>query len=401
MSYSLHVNNYKTDCIINDTELKFETEDDYGDVVKVEISDIIGLDTDDDAEKVSLYYIQRVQSPKWTQDAVQFTGTPGICKAFVSDIKNRLHTIEHRPRRLLVIVNPFGGAKNGRNVYNSIVSPLLTLANINTNVKFTEKPKHVTDIINNYDLDTIDGIVVCGGDGTYQECVDTLFKRLHNETGIDLNATDFKPKNIQIPIGIVPTGTGNAIAENCYGCKDHVTSVLHIIKGHRRCRMIGGVYCDNRYVTCTALLVAYGLFGKMSAAVEEQRWLSRARYLIVPTYYFLIKPQEEINLEITAYCRSTEDSPISNVESNATDNTTKEIKDVYTNLIIFMADMLDDDDKIRENVLTSYKTSDIVTLTLFKKCSRWSLVSFLFKLMAKNENTQTANHLTIIRYIYI
>lgn len=52
-----------------------------------------------------------------------------------------------------------------------------------------------------------------------------------------------------------------------------------------------------------------------------------------------------------------------------------------------MADMLDDDDKIRENVLTSYKTSDIVTLTLFKKCSRWSLVSFLFKLMAKNENT--------------
>lgn len=62
----------------------------------MEIGDIIGLDTDDDdSRKVNLYYIQKIQSPKFTKDTVQFTGTPDICKAFVSDIRNRLYTSKY------------------------------------------------------------------------------------------------------------------------------------------------------------------------------------------------------------------------------------------------------------------------------------------------------------------
>lgn len=49
-------------------------------------------------------------------------------------------------------------------------------------------------------------MVLIGGDGGYQECINTLLKRTQNEAGIDYNDPDIKVKPLDIPIGLIPAG---------------------------------------------------------------------------------------------------------------------------------------------------------------------------------------------------
>lgn len=60
--------------------------------------------------------------------------------------------LTHRPRKILLFVNPFGGKKKGLKIWEKDVQPLMTIAGIETKMLVTERVNHIRDILLSTDL---------------------------------------------------------------------------------------------------------------------------------------------------------------------------------------------------------------------------------------------------------
>lgn len=60
--------------------------------------------------------------------------------------------LAHRPRKILLFVNPFGGKKKGLKIWEKDVQPLMTIAGIDTKILVTERVGHARDILLSVDL---------------------------------------------------------------------------------------------------------------------------------------------------------------------------------------------------------------------------------------------------------
>lgn len=64
--------------------------------------------------------------------------------------------IAHRPRRIIVFVNPFGGKKKGNKIWEKQVQPLMKIAGVETKTIITERAGHIHDCLLNSNLDDIE-----------------------------------------------------------------------------------------------------------------------------------------------------------------------------------------------------------------------------------------------------
>lgn len=58
----------------------------------------------------------------------------------------------HRPRKVMLFINPIGGKKNGVRIWEKDVQPLMTIAGIETKVIVTERTGHIFDTLLMADL---------------------------------------------------------------------------------------------------------------------------------------------------------------------------------------------------------------------------------------------------------
>ena len=110
-----------------------------------------------------------------------------------------------RPKKLLIFVNPFGGRGKAKNIFDSKVAPLLRLCGVRFDVVITERANHASEILQECNLEGVDGVVSVGGDGMFSE----IF------TGMLLRNTMMKNGNIhelrkgKIRVGMIPAGESN------------------------------------------------------------------------------------------------------------------------------------------------------------------------------------------------
>ena len=110
-----------------------------------------------------------------------------------------------RPKKLLIFVNPFGGRGKAKNIFDSKVAPLLRLCGVRFDVIITERANHASEILQECNLEGVDGVVSVGGDGMFSE----IF------TGMLLRNTMMKNGNIhelrkgKIRVGMIPAGESN------------------------------------------------------------------------------------------------------------------------------------------------------------------------------------------------
>jgi ceramide kinase len=83
----------------------------------------------------------------------------------------------NRPRKLLLFVNPYGGKKNALKLYEKYAKPIFLLANIDVSVVITQRSNQIFDLVLQQHLDHFDGIVCCGGDGSFSELFNGLIYR--------------------------------------------------------------------------------------------------------------------------------------------------------------------------------------------------------------------------------
>ncbi|MFD1771398.1 diacylglycerol/lipid kinase family protein [Sphingobacterium suaedae] len=95
-------------------------------------------------------------------------------------------------KRILFVINPISGGKK-KTAFNKQVLEVLDLEKFDPTFKITDHPNHAYELGKSAILEGYDAVVAVGGDGTI------------NELGSAILGTD-------MPLGIVPEGSGNGLA---------------------------------------------------------------------------------------------------------------------------------------------------------------------------------------------
>ncbi|KAK4385167.1 Ceramide kinase [Sesamum angolense] len=206
----------------------------------------------------------KTQTSLWTPSVYTFGHKNlEICKTWVNQINASLHMEAERPKNLLVFVHPKSGKGHGCRIWEA-VAPLFSQAKVKTKVIMTERAGHARDIlvsITNKDLSLYDGVVAVGGDGFFNEILNSLLLLRHkapyppapgnfmhpvesewNVSVHNVERTVFEPckhNEDESPLltGSEHVGPQSQICDMKYagttGARDPVTSALHIILGKR------------------------------------------------------------------------------------------------------------------------------------------------------------------------
>ncbi|KAJ8302838.1 hypothetical protein KUTeg_019234 [Tegillarca granosa] len=342
MAYNLSVDGKTTECKIQDNKLIFGGGTTS---TSVDVIDIINV-AEAENNSFKLHFINKSKSPIWRRSCMNVTGDSDVCNKLMCEIKDIMKQVSPKPRKFLVMINPVGGKQSGEKSYKDIVAPVFNLAGITTEVIVSERPKHVIDVMNSYDFSETDGIVLCGGDGTYHECIATLLRRFQNEAGIDLNDINAPIKPLPFPVAMIPTGTGNVIAGTNYETDDIETAALHIVRD-------------------------------MLHHMNTTRWLKGKARLLIPLYWFMFKRHREFQVEIEFNndCKqrkkdSTPEESTSNEDAEITKNS-ETVKGNYIASLAFIDDITDDD----FNNLGNLQDSNCTAMLLYKRSGRLALVS--------------------------
>lgn len=105
-----------------------------------------------------------------------------------------------RPRRLLLLVNPFSGRGQAMQCCQTHILPMIREASISYNLIQTERHNHARELIREISLPEWDGIIIVSGDGLLHEVINGLMDRPDWE------------RAIKTPVGVLPCGSGNALA---------------------------------------------------------------------------------------------------------------------------------------------------------------------------------------------
>ncbi len=165
-------------------------------------------------------------------------------------------------KRIAVVVNPSGGRRNGIRVLHSIQN-LFSAAGIQLDVHVTLRVGHATELTRALDLTGIQGICVVGGDGTIHEVANGLMQRA---------------EAISMPLGIIPAGTGNAVAEH-FEFHNPIEAAKRIIGGQTQRLDVVEVTLEDRKVFCVNI-VGWGAASDINCTAERIRFLGPTRYTL-------------------------------------------------------------------------------------------------------------------------
>ncbi|KAL8582954.1 hypothetical protein ACOMHN_006498 [Nucella lapillus] len=240
---------------------------------------------------------RHAKTHKVTVRTLSLETTQDTAEGWVGQIEEKRK--EGKPQKLLVIINPIGGHGKGRQVFAKQVQPLFALAGVELVVKVTEREKHAIEMMKSFDVTSVDGVVVMGGDGMYMEVLHALTLRRQEEGGVDyhLPHTPLLPPTLRI--GIIPTGTGNGMSSSLNGVIDVETATLNIIRGQTDRANMFAIHEGDKLVQYAGLLIANGFFSSLINRTQDLRWMKVARYLYVMlTEGFYKKRVLEFDIEV-------------------------------------------------------------------------------------------------------
>ena len=161
---------------------------------------------------------------------------------------------------IFAIINPNSGTKNSIDIYNQCEQKVIDQGHC-INKIITTHHMHAHDVIESIS-DDVDQIILFGGDGTAHEVVNGLLKF-----------------NKNVPIGIVPCGSGNSIIHDLDQLAWNVAldAILNINK--RKIDVLE-VKCGNKIIYA-ANIAGWGMVTDIGISAEKYRWLGTSRYTLM------------------------------------------------------------------------------------------------------------------------
>lgn len=182
-----------------------------------------------------------------------------VGKAIEADIKCR---------QLQVVINPHSGRQQGVKIFEQ-VRPLLDRSNLTYTITKTTSAADTKNLVRSLNLETTDGLVIVGGDGTIHDAIAGLMSRPDREIAIKL------------PVGTIPGGTGDGLAksflESAGESYDPLNAAFLIAKGRQQSFDLATVtQNDQEYYSCLSL--AWGLISEVDIESEKLKFLGALRF---------------------------------------------------------------------------------------------------------------------------
>ena len=166
-------------------------------------------------------------------------------------------------KKFYLILNPHGGQKKGPKLLKKIL-PVLEDANLDLTIIETTFAGHTNELAHQLDFDGYKGMVVIGGDGTMHEVVNGMLTR---------------PDKKQLPIGLIPGGTGNSFMHDLE-LMNPMDAAKAIIGGNTRKIDVAEVKV-NHVIKYAFNIIGWGLVTDVGNKAEKWRWLGEARYTLL------------------------------------------------------------------------------------------------------------------------
>ena len=129
---------------------------------------------------------------------------------FLEQFENK--TCVWTDKRILVLLNPFGGHGAAREAWNTVVKPSLAILRVNYELIETKHANHAFSLMKvDLDLKLYRGMIVISGDGMLHQVLNGLYARANFQVSV------LKEITHKLPILVVPGGTMNGFSSslNC------------------------------------------------------------------------------------------------------------------------------------------------------------------------------------------
>lgn len=188
-------------------------------------------------------------------------------------------------KRYIAIVNPRGGTRRGLAILESVKA---VFDGAELDIQTTAHSGHARELAQNLPLEPCDGLIVIGGDGSLHEVVNGLMRRANPSL---------------VPIGLIPGGTGNTVAEHL-GCLDPVVAAKRIVAGKIGGLDIARIDANGETEFC-ANIIGWGAAVDINKTAERLRWLGTSRYTLAALWQIVLARKRRA--KITLDGRASED----------------------------------------------------------------------------------------------
>ncbi|UJR26738.1 hypothetical protein I4U23_008053 [Adineta vaga] len=183
-----------------------------------------------------------------------------------------------RDKRVLVFVNPAGGAGKAYRLVMEHAIGVWSEAELNHQIIVTEYAGHARDYVRTIQLADWSGIVLASGDGLIYEVINGLMSR-----------SDWQ-EALQLPIGHLPCGSGNAFITNIIryskqpimnSTKKFVVQAAILIATHHIIPFdLAVIYTCDAQRLFSFLCVEWGIIADVDCDSEKYRFLGEARFTV-------------------------------------------------------------------------------------------------------------------------
>jgi len=246
--------------------------------------------------------------------------------------------------KILLIYNPFAAHQRAQKLLPEI-QDLFTKKQIDADIRLTENSGHGMDIVERTDFAKYDGIIAAGGDGTLFEVINGYYK----------NQSDRR-----IPIGILPTGTGNAFSRDLGVEIGQWRKAVDLIAGKRTRKFDVGMFITGGQEFYFLNILGFGFVADVVFSAQKLKKIGEIAYSLAVLRRLI--DLKSYNLKIIMDDKTIERENIFTEISNTR----------YTGVSFLMAPEAKIDD-------------GLLDVTLLNKCSRTRLLQ-LFPTIFKGEH---------------
>nr|XP_046265526.1 sphingosine kinase 1-like [Scatophagus argus] len=182
-----------------------------------------------------------------------------------------------RPCRMMLLVNPQSGKGQALTLYNSHIQRMLNEAGVPHTLVITERQNHARELVREADLSQWDALVIMSGDGLLYEVINGLLERPDWEEAI------------RTPLGILPGGSGNALAASVHhysGSSPVSSEELLVSCGFLLCKGLVSrmdlvsIHLSSSPRLFSFLSLAWGFVADVDIESEKYRHVGAARFTV-------------------------------------------------------------------------------------------------------------------------